>query len=82
MIRSQRNSQRYPLTCLTRQRKKSINKATNKAAIINRKSTAHLGTANTVFSAEGKKKKKKRCLKIPTYPPPLKKIRLKRALFC
>lgn len=72
MIRSQRNSQRYPLTCLTRQRKKSINKATNKAAIINRKSTAHLGTANTVFSAEGKKKKKK-MLKNTNIPTTFKK---------
>jgi len=52
---------------------------TNKAAIANRKSTAHLGTATTVFSAE--QQQQKRCLKISTHPTPLKKSGLKRALF-
>lgn len=59
------------------QRKKSINKVTSNAAITNRKSAAHVGTANTMPSAEGGKK---RCLKIST-PNPLKKGGFKRALF-
>lgn len=56
MYRSQRNCQRHPPTSLTMQRKKSINKVTSNAATTNRKSAAHVGTANTMLSADGKEK--------------------------
>lgn len=58
-----REAARYPLVCLTGQRKKSINKVTNKAAVTNRKSTAHL--EQPILRSMLNKKK---CSKIPTNP--------------